>query len=102
MHVHDRSLAGNRDGLLHATDAQIGADRDDLRAADFHAFAPNGRETGQRECHRVDARHEILETILAGAVGDRGPDFFKQGRAGRFNSHAGQYGARRVANGAGQ
>ena len=93
VHVHDRRLARDRDGFLHAADPQVSADRDDLCTADFHALPPHGDEAGERERDGVGAGGEIFNAVLAGPVRGRGPNLLEQRWAGRFDGHAWQHGA---------
>ena len=82
-------------------DPQLGVDRRGERSGQLDAFAPDGAEAGERERHRVGAGPQLLDPVLAGAVGDHRADLLDQRRARRFDRHAGQHRARRVADDAG-
>ena len=101
LDVDGRRLAGDRDRFRQGADLQIGVDRRDERAGQLDAFAFHRTETGQRERHRIGARPKIDDSVLAGDVaGDRADSFDEDG-AGGFHSNAGQHGARRVLDDAG-
>ena len=97
LHVDDRRLADHRNRLLQATDAHLGVERHGDAGLEFHAGALDGREAGERVSDGVQARDQVLETELAGAVADGRADLFDQGRARRLDRDAGQDGARRIA-----
>ena len=101
LQVHHRRLAGDRDGLFERADAQVGVHADRRRARQLHALTRDRAEPGQHEPHRVDARAQVLDAVLPGAVADGRPHLFNQRRAGRLDRHAGQHRARRVSNDAG-
>ena len=65
------------------------------------AFALDGAEARQRERHRVGARPQVDDPVLAGVVADDRADFFNQHRAGGFDRHTRQHAARRVLDDAG-
>src|SRR5712691_1720155 len=66
-----------------------------------YAFAFHRTETGQRERHRIGARPKIDDSVLAGDVAGDRADFFDEDGAGGFHGYAGQHGARRVLDDAG-
>ena len=101
LHVHDRALAGDGDGLLERADPHLGVDRRGERSGQLDAFATEGAEAGQREVDGVGAGPEILDAVLAGAVADGSADFLDEGRTARFNGDAGENRARRVSDGTG-
>src|SRR6202040_179542 len=55
------------------------------------AFAPEGREAGERERHGVRAGNELDDAVLAAFVGDRASDLLDEDRARRLDRHAGQH-----------
>ena len=101
LHVDDRRLAGDGDRLLERADLQLGVDRRGERAGQLDAFAPNGLKPGQRErrpcrCPAADRRCGTGRDSSVTAVRT-----FSISRAGRFDGHAGQHGARRILDDAG-
>ena len=101
LHVHDRRLAGYRDGFLDRAHAQLGVDRRRRHTGQLDALAFDRREPGQREADNVTARPQIDDPIPAGAVGHGGADLLDQHVACGLDRDAGQHGARGVAHHAG-
>ena len=101
LHVDDRRLAGDDDRFLDRADLHVGVDRHVGAADQLEAVALDGVEAGQREGHRVDARPEILDAVLTGAVGGDGTDLFDERRTRGLDGDAGQYGPGRVFHEAG-
>ena len=96
LHVDDRRRAGHGDGLRQRADFHLGVHRGGERSRQLDAFTPIRAEPAERERHGVGSWPEILDTVLAGAVGDGAADLFNQRRAGGLDGHAGQDGSRRV------
>ena len=96
LHVDDRRLAGDGDGLFEVADAQVAVHRRDEVATELDAVTLDGREPGQRERHHVRAGTQIDDSILARVVADNGADLLDQDGASGFDRHARQHGAGRV------
>jgi hypothetical protein len=100
-HVHHRRLARHRDGLGERAHPQVRVDGGGEGAGQLDAVALDAAEPLQRERQRIHARAEIDDPILAGAVGDGGPDLLDQRGARGFDGDARQHGAGRVFHRAG-
>jgi hypothetical protein len=87
LQVDDRRFASHGYGLFERAHLQRGIHRRDERAAQLDAFASDRAEPGQHERHGIDARPQVLDAVLSGAIADSRTHFFNQRRAGRFHSH---------------
>src|SRR4029077_1122425 len=94
-------LAAHRDRFRERTDLEIGVDRRRERAAQLDAFTLVSAETGEGRREGVDARTEILDPVLARAIGDGRTGLLDERRTGGFNRHTRQHAARRVFDDAG-
>jgi hypothetical protein len=97
LHVHDRRLTGDGDRLLERADSQVGVDRRRKRSSQLDAFAVHRGESNQRKGDGVGARPEVLDPVLAGAIGHARTDLLDQRGTRRFDGHAGQHRARGIA-----
>ena len=88
LDVDDRRFAGDGDRFLERADFQVAVDRRDERARQLDAFALDGAEARQRERHRVGARPQVDDAVLAGVVADDGADLLDQDRARGFHRDA--------------
>ena len=102
LHVDHRRFTGDGDGLCDGADPHLCVDLDNAGTRDDDVVALQGGEPRERERHGVRARLQALDPVLPGGIGRRRPGFFNQHRARRFDGDAGQHGARRVFDGAGE
>ena len=100
LDVHDRRLARHGDRLGEGPDLQLRVHRGNEGAAELDAFAFERAEPGERKGHRVGARHQTHDLVLAGAVGDGDARLLDQGRTRRLHRHAGDDLPGRVLHGA--
>ena len=82
-------------------DLQVRVDRRGERSGQLDALALDGAEAGQRERDRIGAGPQVDDAVLAAAVGDGGADLFNQHVARGLDGDAGQHGAGRVLDDAG-
>ena len=97
LHVDDRRLTGHRDRFLERADFQVEVHRGHEVPRQLDAFAFECGEALQRRRHRVRARPQIHDAILAVGVGDDRTDLFNQYRAGGFDCGARQHPSRGVS-----
>ena len=96
LHVDHGRRARHRHRFLERTDLHLGVDRYRHVGRDVDTFALERVEPGQRERHRVGARADVDDGVAALTVGHHGARLFDEDRAGGFDRHARQHGARRV------
>ena len=101
LHVDDRRFARHRDCFFQRADFQLAVHRRDEVSRELDAFALDGAEARQRERHRIGARPQIHDAVLARIVADHRADLFDQNGACRFDGDAWQHRARRVFHDAG-
>jgi hypothetical protein len=101
LHVDHRSFAADCDRLGNVSEAQVCVHRRYERAFEHEAFALERIETGEREGHRVGARPQVFDLVLAGRIGHGHANFFNERRTGGFDSDGWQHRARRILHRAG-
>jgi hypothetical protein len=101
LHVDDRRFACDSNGFLEGADFQIPVYRGDERALELDAFPLHRAEARQRKGHRIGARPQIDDSILAGRIGHRGSHALDKRGARRFDGDSGQDGTGRVLDDAG-
>jgi len=99
--VDDGRRAGDGDCLFDSSDSQFGIDRRHASAGQLDALALDRGEAGDRERQAVGAGFQIDDAVLAAPIRHDGARLLDERRARRFDVHAGQDGAGRIADGAG-
>ena len=102
LQVDDRRFTRDRDALRQGAHAQLGVDRRDAAAGEFHSLAHDRRKALHREGDRVGPRRQAGDLILPAAIGDGRAGLFDERRTRRLHGDTGQHGAGRVAHGASQ
>ena len=102
LHVDERSLARDRDGLLDRADTKLDVDGDRHVRRKLHSVAHEHGEAEKREGECVRAGSQIDDGVTALLVGHHRPDSLDQDRARRLHSGPRQDGAARVAHDAGK
>jgi hypothetical protein len=93
LHVDDRRLAGDGDGLFESANPHLRVDRRGEVADDLNAFTPERVEPGQRENDSVGAGRQAHDPVLTTPVRHDRTNFLDQRRARCFDGHARQHGA---------
>ena len=101
LDVHGRRLRADRDRFLQRADAHIGVHRGDESACELDALTLDGLEARQRDRHRIRARAQVHDAVLARPVGRHRPRLLDHHGARHFHSHTGEHAARRVPDDAG-
>jgi hypothetical protein len=96
LRVDDRRFTVTVTVSCKRADAHVGIDRCGERPGQFDAFTLECAEAGQGERDFVDARTEIFDPVLTGAIADRAANLFDQGGATGFDSDTGEHGPRGV------
>ena len=97
LHVDQGRLARDRHALLDRAHLEIDVDRDRRVAGQLDAGAHDGRESGERERHRISAGAQIDDRVSPGAVGDDRTRLLDQHGARGFDGHTRQYRVARVS-----
>ena len=87
--------------LFDSSDSQFGVDRRHASAGQLDALALDRGESGEHERQAVAAGFQIDDAVLAAPIRDDGARLLDERRARRFDVHAGQDGAGRIADDAG-
>ena len=101
LHVHERRLAGHRDGLFERPHFHLAVDGGDRVGLQRDAIALEGAEALERKRDGIDAGTQIDDLELTLAVAHDAPCPFDQRRAGRLDSHAREHGSAVITDKAG-
>ena len=101
LDVNDWRITGDGHRFLEAADAKVGVDRCREAGGQLDPFTLGIAESGQREGDGVEARRQGDDLVLAGTIGGDGSNLLDQRGTCGLDRHAGQHGAGRILDDAG-